>query len=237
MSFTVRDRRNGDWYWIHKAVYTKYASKIGAIGLALYNAYCHYANSETSLAYPSVGRLCKDLSISKQTVFKYNEILEKYKLIKIESGGGRKKVNEVYLLKIKVNLANKKVNEVDTEQEYINKNKTLLGVPNKGETPSFGNENINKILEEIKESLNLPVLDGSVRANRRYAYNLLRKFKGVDGVLKLIRLAGQDEWYKNNITSTKDLYYSAIKIIARRRGNGDSQKAAINATAILSPEG
>ena len=120
----VRDLRNGDWYWIHKAVYNKLTKKIGAIGLALYNAYCHYANKDTGISYPSVKTLCKDLGISRQTIFKYNEILEKNRLIRVKSGRGRKKVNEVYLLKIKVNevskkvnLATKKVKEVDTEQE------------------------------------------------------------------------------------------------------------------------
>ena len=122
----IRDLRNGDWYWIQKTVYKNYASKIGAIGLALYNSYCHYANNNTAIAYPSIKTLTIDLKISRQTIFKYNEILVKHGLVEIKSGGGREKVNEVYLLKIKVNdvtekvnLATEKVNDVDTEQELI----------------------------------------------------------------------------------------------------------------------
>lgn len=131
----VRDLRNGDWYWIHKAIYNQYTKKIGAIGLALYNAYCHYANKDSGASYPSVETLCNDLGVSRQTIFKYNDVLEKNRLIKIKSGRGRKKVNEVYLLKIKVNVVNKKVNlatekvnKVDTEQELrtrITNNKGL----------------------------------------------------------------------------------------------------------------
>ena len=33
----IRDLRNGDWYWVHKAVIQKYAQKVGAIGIAVYN--------------------------------------------------------------------------------------------------------------------------------------------------------------------------------------------------------
>lgn len=131
----VRDLRNGDWYWIQKSVLEDYGRKIGAIGLALYNAYCNYANSQTGIAYPSVKTLCRVLNVTKQTIFKYNAILEKYRLIRIDSGKGRKKVNVVYLLKIKVNDVDKKVNVVtekvnvvDTEQELLTRITNKKGI-------------------------------------------------------------------------------------------------------------
>ena len=145
----VRDLRNGDWYWIHKAIYANYTKKIGAIGLALYNAYCHYANKDSGASYPSVETLRNDLGVSRQTIFKYNEILEKNKLIRIKSGKGRKKVNEVYLLKIKVNVVNKKVNlatekvnEVDTEQEL----RTRI-------TNNKGLETLKSVVESIRRPI------------------------------------------------------------------------------------
>ena len=122
----IRDQRNGEWYWIHKDVIERYGAKIGVIGLALYNAYCLFVNNKSGLAYPSVTKIAKMLNVSRMTIFKYNEVLAQNGLIKIKSGGGRKKVNEVYLLKIKVNdvtktvnVVTETVNDVDTEQELL----------------------------------------------------------------------------------------------------------------------
>ena len=39
----IIDLRNGDYYWIDNSIYEDYASKIGVIGLALYNAYAYSA--------------------------------------------------------------------------------------------------------------------------------------------------------------------------------------------------
>lgn len=40
--FEIRDICDSDWYWISR-VFDDYASKIGVVGLALYNAYASYA--------------------------------------------------------------------------------------------------------------------------------------------------------------------------------------------------
>ena len=67
--------------------------------------------------------------------------------------------------------------------------------------------------------MKFPKEDCPVKQSRRYWSLLLKESsKGVEGVKWLIDLASQDEWYANNITSSKDLYYKRTKIIARRRG-------------------
>jgi hypothetical protein len=66
----IRDMRDGDWYWISRAVYEYYAPKIGAIGLALYNAYASYARDK-GLAFPSQKTISKRLRISISTIRKY----------------------------------------------------------------------------------------------------------------------------------------------------------------------
>jgi len=38
-----RSIEDGEWYWIPRRVFEDYASKIGVVGLALYNAYSSYA--------------------------------------------------------------------------------------------------------------------------------------------------------------------------------------------------
>jgi DNA-binding MarR family transcriptional regulator len=96
----VRDIRNGDWYWVPRSVYEDYGPKIGAIGLALYNAYASYARNKGS-AFPSQKTIAKKLKISCQTIRKYNKILVENQLIKIESGKGKGKTNIVILLEVK----------------------------------------------------------------------------------------------------------------------------------------
>ena len=63
----VRDIRDSDWYWISRKVFEDYASKIGVIGLALYNAYASYAREKGS-AFPSQRTISKRLGISLKTV-------------------------------------------------------------------------------------------------------------------------------------------------------------------------
>ena len=84
----------------------------------------------------------------------------------------------------------------------------------------FGNPNINELSLYFLRVFQLPKEDCSKSQSRQYWQHLLRESKtGVQGVKWLIDQAYQDEWYKNNITSSKDLYYKRIKIIARKRGN------------------
>ena len=121
MKYNIRDRRNGSWYWISRIVYEKYSSKIGAIGLALYNAYASYSFNEQEV-YPSQKTIAKKLNITKPTLIKYNAVLVKYKLISIIKTTGE--VNVISLLKIQ-------------EKETASKNRPVKEVyhPSKGGLP------------------------------------------------------------------------------------------------------
>jgi len=122
-SITIRDQRNGDWYWIHKTVYEQYAAKIGIIGLGLYNAFCYYANHNSQVAFPSLVKLEKDLGISRPTILKHVKVLEDNGLVRVTRRRGRNNVNEVYLLRIntekKVKLLSIKGKGALPEQELI----------------------------------------------------------------------------------------------------------------------
>jgi DNA-binding MarR family transcriptional regulator len=95
-----RNIHDGDWYWISRGVLDNFASKIGVIGLALYNVYASYAR-EKGKAFPSQRTIAEKLGISLKTVRKYNKVLEKHNLIKVESGRKRGRPNIVILLKVK----------------------------------------------------------------------------------------------------------------------------------------
>ncbi len=95
----------------------------------------------------------------------------------------------------------------------------------KGETREYGNPNINKIINYLKEKFNLSELDGSVKQNRNYANLLLKKIGGekyLDGLLALIDFASHDKWWCDKITSTKDLYYNVVKIYQKAKNKGRS---------------
>lgn len=85
---------------------------------------------------------------------------------------------------------------------------------------THGNTDINSLQEYFIEKMSIPKEDCSQRQSRQYWYLLLKESKkGIEGVRWLIEAASGDEFYKNNITSSKDLYYKRIKIISRKRGS------------------
>lgn len=137
----IRDKRNGDWYWISRLVYEEYAQKIGVIGLALYNAYASYARDKAE-AWPSLKTVSRKLGISIPTILKYNKVLEEYGLIEIKSGKEDGKSNIIYLKKAsegikQVNTPYKRAlypgikqvntNEKNTNEKNMNDLPTIVG--------------------------------------------------------------------------------------------------------------
>jgi biotin operon repressor len=79
----IRDLRNGEWYWIHRAVIQVYASKIGAPGVMVYNLLASMADSGQT-SFPSQKYMAACLGYSRTTVNKTIKRLEKAGLIKVE---------------------------------------------------------------------------------------------------------------------------------------------------------
>ena len=126
-----RSIEDGEWYWIPRRVFEDYASKIGVVGLALYNAYSSYARNK-GVAFPSLRTLAEKLGISTKTIIKYNKILEANGLIRIERRKGKKGSNLVTLLKLEnVNKGKlggesgsiEDVKEVHTKENNFKENK------------------------------------------------------------------------------------------------------------------
>lgn len=100
---TVRDRRAPGWLWIKYEVLTEYGPTIGATGVAVYAALARFANNETQTCFPSQDTIAKMLGLTRQTVNKALDSLEKAGLIEIrgrtrESGG--RASNEYTLLPV-----------------------------------------------------------------------------------------------------------------------------------------
>jgi len=73
----IRDLRNGDWYWIHKAVIHEYAQKVGAIGIVVYNLLASLANSHQG-CFPSQKYIARALGYSRSYVNETLKLLEIY---------------------------------------------------------------------------------------------------------------------------------------------------------------
>lgn len=72
-------------YRIDNILFDEYGEKIGAIGLAVYNALARYADRQTGVCYPCIGTIARKLKLGRTTVKKYLHLLLKYDLIAISS--------------------------------------------------------------------------------------------------------------------------------------------------------
>jgi Helix-turn-helix domain len=72
-------------YRIDNILMDEYGEKIGAIGIAIYNALSRYADRQTGICYPCIGTIAKKLKLGRTTVKKYLRILLKEDLIAIAS--------------------------------------------------------------------------------------------------------------------------------------------------------
>lgn len=233
----IRDTRSKGYFIVNDDYLNGFAKHLDSTTSLVYICLCRHVDRE-QVAFPSHQYMAEKLGISRRTVQEKVKILEDCNLIsreKIRRNNG-KWLNTTYILVDKSQW--KKPWEEFAHGTAMGKKQHSHGqpFPTKGThtkgthtntkvlAKTFGNSDVNKVLSSLKESFALPKLDESEKVNRQYAWHLLRKFEGLDGVLNLIKLASVDEWYKNNITSTKDLFYKGIKIIARKRGDKDGGK-------------
>lgn len=88
---------------------------------------------------------------------------------------------------------------------------------------TFGNPDLNEIINYLKNQLGTDKLDGSIKWNRIYAQNLLKRFKyDVDRVKKYIDYALSDPFHRQNSTTFKYLYNNLNKIAQKAKGQSES---------------
>jgi hypothetical protein len=80
----VKDERKQPFHVVDKLVTWFWLPFIGQTGYTLYNLYISLVNYETKGAYPSIRKVASFLDVSENTVRKYNRLLAKYGLIRIE---------------------------------------------------------------------------------------------------------------------------------------------------------
>lgn len=179
-------------------------------------------NSPNGRFYFTNDQLAKILNTSEQTisnslvkVCKCGEFKVSYK---IKANGGTFRLIENYKSDYKKNYS-PTIRKVIANKNKINKNKLNMSKDIGKKPNSYGNEDINTCISYLKQKISAD-LDGSVKENRRYCYNLLRKLKkqypdteAVDNIKLLIDIGVQDRFHRKNITSFKYLFYNAQRII------------------------
>jgi biotin operon repressor len=77
----IRSFKDGEWYWIDKAVIKHYAAKIGATGFTVYSFLAAFVDSDQK-CFPSQKYIADHIGYSRATVNKAINILEKQGLIR-----------------------------------------------------------------------------------------------------------------------------------------------------------
>lgn len=108
-------------------------------------------------------------------------------------------IHNVYILDTQVKLSKVK----------LSKDKELS--KDSGKT-TYGNQEINLLIEELKKVTNLKSLDGTIKENRQYAQLSIRKH-GSEITLKAIRAAPLNDYWRSRATSMKQIYYNVNTII------------------------
>lgn len=226
-------------------VYPHLLEKLTSIEAMLFGFIDFYTSSNERFYFTNE-QLSSILRCSPDTVSRSMSNLEKKGFIdvgrKIRAGGGQ--IRFVRLGKTYKSDSAKPTSQtrqnLQTNKNKINKNKIKENILSKDNTEtgvsdvkkSYGNKDINLILDSLKEQLNIPILGETVKTNRRYAKLCMNKYNGVDGTIKLIGAAAGHDFWRNNISSTKDLYYKGVKVMQNVRGGTSNRGGVVDARGI-----
>ncbi len=150
----------------------------------------------------------------------WKENIEHYKKIVSERAVSSNAKDSAQKEEDSVQKSSKIVSERAIEEEPVKEEpikKTLIRI--KGETPTYGNEDINILTKYLEEHLS-GSLDGTIKENRNYTHLLLSRFKkdypnrdSVELIKIVIDRGVADRFHARNLTNFKYLFYNAQKII------------------------
>jgi len=186
---------------------------------------------ENGVCYPSNKHFSEILGISETQVSKCISQLKKRGCVDIEiiPEKGNLRVLKINLRGIdeKLKRSYQKVKEgycqkvkerntyIENQLETQLENKIIMFSKEnrKISSSSYGNSDINYLMEKFKEITELKKMDGSEKQNRRYCWLCIKKFNGKENVEKLLKIAVKFDFHKANLTSFKYLYYHGVKIL------------------------
>ena len=245
--FQVRDLRRKEKFVIDDDYLNGWAKHLDPYTTVVYLSLCRHVDKEQK-CFPSHELIAEEHGIGRRTVICRMKVLEEHNLVrkkeqKRSESSGKYLHNTYYLLDKSEwkkpteyrqgHTVHRMSSQAPTEctgghtkDTHIKDTHTISkDIAEQG----YGKPEINRILESLRKHMGHSLLDGSEKENRRYAQLCLQKFKTLDSCLHLIDMAFRDDFWKQQITSTKDLYYKAAKIYASSKGG----KRGIDAQAIL----
>jgi len=86
-SVQIRSLKEGDWYWIARSILRTYGKRLGPSGIAVYNALACYSDSKTQGCFPTRKTVARVLGLSRKTVSRKIDLLQKLRLILVEKTG------------------------------------------------------------------------------------------------------------------------------------------------------
>jgi len=150
--FTIRDRRNGEWYWVQKEILS--SEKIKPSAKLVYSALAYYANNKSQIAFPSATTISKLIKLNRDTVFSALKELKENNFIDIKKSSG--KCNNYILLRV-----------VGISDQYENKDYTRPSFP----AGVVGNKDTNN----TKEQYSFNNINNLKKTTNYKALKLLRK--------------------------------------------------------------
>lgn len=90
--FTVRDQRNGDWYWIDKDTLCLLSREGGPSCVTVYNWLALYANNDTQKCFPSFNLLVKESGLSHASIARAIAKLIEIGAVTVEGTKGKKNI-------------------------------------------------------------------------------------------------------------------------------------------------
>ncbi|MBM4305163.1 MAG: helix-turn-helix domain-containing protein [Deltaproteobacteria bacterium] len=177
----IRDLRNGDWYWVPKAVIREYAPKVGAIGIVVYDFLASLAGRDQE-CFPSQKYIARTLGYSRSYINETLKLLEKSGLIRIEKKGRYHRI--YHLLKLRCQpgrtqvstIANSGVNQADTNDNKITRIKNIDISNFKKFKPKTREELLAfDLARSLKDLKGFPLY---LSYAKRYPESLLRKILG-----------------------------------------------------------
>lgn len=190
---------------------------------------CEYSDTSNE-CYPSRKRLASDCGVSVNTLDRaIKELVAAGLVSKLNRFSDNEKITNLYTIMIvptpTVGVPTPKNNTTPTPTVVHRTNPIRINPLNSTiskdiEPKGFGNSDINEIVSFYKTKLQLPQLDGTVKANRYAASRVLKKANGnVAMVKKLIECLAADDFHSANASSITYLDKHAVAIMQRARKN------------------
>lgn len=160
----VRDLRNGDWYWVSKALLDEYGDRLKPIGIAIYNCLAAHANQE-GFCFPSHGHIAKKIGASISSVQRGIRELIKLEIIR----KSRQRYHNVYyLLKLdrsyrpnsnETGQSDRHIGHTDRSDQSAgttNKNKEKELIKKNGGFYKKTGDNLNEMKALLIEKMSIP---------------------------------------------------------------------------------